>query len=219
LQGKEERIIKVIFQPITTGAFSTNLVIENNSINDQTANIEVYGESSQSTKQISFNFNQSKFFAGQELYAAIALNTNAPIPLYHFITNNLSTQIKFDIDIDGSNCFNLQPISSTLSINPISINEIRKISGSAGDNKFSRIYPNPLPKEQTTDIEFTLAQSGITYIQLYNEKGELLRTVFSGNLDFGKYKLLCSFYDLFAGAYFIRLSSNSFTETQAIILY
>jgi len=292
LQGKEERIIKVIFQPITTGAFSTNLVIENNSINDQTANIEVYGESSQSTKQISFNFNQSKIFAGQELYAAIALNTNAPIPLYHFnsilftfsfnntlleinpddiklsanaedlftlkiedfnlnkgkfifslkpksdeyyisgtellflmfytssnITNNISTQIKFDIDIDGSNCFNLQPISSTLSINPISINEIRKISGSSGDNKFSRIYPNPLPKEQTTDIEFTLAQSGMTYIHLYNEKGELLRTVFSGNLDFGKYKLLCSFFDLSAGAYFIRLSSNSFTETQAIILY
>ncbi len=292
LHGKEERVIKVIFQPITTGAFSTNLVVENNSINDQTANIEVYGESSQSTKQISFNFNQSKIFAGQELYAAMALNTNAPIPLYHFnsilftfsfnndlleinpddiklsansenlftlniedfnlnkgkfifslkpkseesyisasellflkfytstnITNNISTQIKFDIDIDGSNCFNLQPISSTLSINPISINEIRKISGSAGDNSFNRIYPNPLQKEQTTDIEFTLAQSGMTYIQLYNEKGELLRTVFSGNLDFGKYKLLCSFFDLSAGAYFIRLSSNSFTETQAIILY
>lgn len=292
LQGKEERIVKVIFQPITTGAFSTNLIVQNNSINEQTANIELYGESAQSTKQVSFNYNQSKIFAGQELYSALALNTSSPLSLAHFnsihftfsfnsdllettpddiklssaaenlfhlkiedfnlskgkfvfslspksdeyyisgseivffrfytktnIFSVTNSPIKFDIDIDGSNCFNLQPINTVLTINPISIDEIRKISGAAAGNHFEKISPNPLQKELTTDIEFTLAEFGTTLIALFNERGEQVRIIFAGDLEAGRYKILCSFSSLSAGAYFVRLSSNSFAATQPFIIY
>ena len=80
-----------------------------------------------------------------------------------------------------------------------------------------RVYPNPF-KGQTT-IEFALVESSKVSLQIYNQQGALVRTIYQGNVTgsaLSKFTFNAS--NLASGVYFCRLVADKKTLQQKIVL-
>ena len=77
-------------------------------------------------------------------------------------------------------------------------------------------YPNPF--NNSTNIAYTVFQSGEIKILLFDIKGSLLKTLFSGNSVPGSYVFQWNADDLSSGTYYIRLISDSRQKTIKSVL-
>jgi len=77
-------------------------------------------------------------------------------------------------------------------------------------------YPNPF--NNTTMLNFGLAKSGEVKVNLYNCKGELVKTVLSGTYQAGKHKLNLNFNGYAAGIYFCRLETPNSSDMIKLML-
>jgi hypothetical protein len=82
-------------------------------------------------------------------------------------------------------------------------------------------YPNPFNPE--TKISFDLPKAGKTDLNIYNAKGQLVRTLVSGNLPSGVHSLTWNGVDnngnnVASGLYFYQLSASGKTETRKMML-
>ena len=84
------------------------------------------------------------------------------------------------------------------------------------EDKFT-IYPNPF-KEKTT-IEFALVESSKVSLQIYNQQGALVKTIYQGNVNGGHLSRFTFNADnLTSGVYFCRLVADKKTLQQKIVL-
>jgi len=84
------------------------------------------------------------------------------------------------------------------------------------EDKFN-IYPNPF-EEQTT-IEFALVESTKVKLQIYNQQGALVKTIYRGNVTGGTLsKFTFNANNLASGVYFCRLVADKKTLQQKIVL-
>ncbi|MCB5246785.1 MAG: T9SS type A sorting domain-containing protein [Candidatus Cloacimonetes bacterium] len=82
-------------------------------------------------------------------------------------------------------------------------------------------YPNPFNPETT--ISFDLPKSGPANLSVYNVKGQLVKTLADGNLNFGKQSFVWNGTDnngnnVTSGIYFYRLTANDSVETRKMML-
>lgn len=82
-------------------------------------------------------------------------------------------------------------------------------------------YPNPF--NPTTTISFTLGSSSNVNLDIYNIKGQKVRTLYSGNTAAGEYKFVWDGKDdsgreLGSGLYFNRITTPGYSSTRKMIL-
>jgi flagellar hook assembly protein FlgD len=82
-------------------------------------------------------------------------------------------------------------------------------------------YPNPFNPETT--IRFALKKSGKVNIDVYNVRGQKVRTLFKGFKDSGMHSVVWNGLDdrgqaLGSGIYFYRLTTDGFAETKKMVL-
>ncbi|HPB42922.1 MAG TPA: FlgD immunoglobulin-like domain containing protein, partial [Candidatus Syntrophosphaera sp.] len=80
---------------------------------------------------------------------------------------------------------------------------------------------NPFNPETT--IGFDLPKSGHANLSVYNVKGQLVKTITDGNLEFGKHSFVWNGTDndgrnVSSGIYFYRLTANGNVETKKMML-
>ncbi len=78
-------------------------------------------------------------------------------------------------------------------------------------NNAVNIFPNPFIDR--TIIAFSLLQSSYIKIVLYQVEGIMVKSVFEGKLDKGKYKLLNNFEDLDSGIYYLNVTVDDKVKT------
>jgi len=82
-------------------------------------------------------------------------------------------------------------------------------------------YPNPF--NPSTMISFDLAEAGNIQIEIFNLKGQKVKTVFQSFLNRGSYKIEWNGVDstgkpVSSGIYFYRLSTENYTSTKKMLL-
>jgi outer membrane protein assembly factor BamB len=82
--------------------------------------------------------------------------------------------------------------------------------------KLGQNYPNPF--NATTKIRFTILESGIVSLKVFNIMGEEVVTLIDKFQQAGSYDVLYQADDLASGIYFYTLSSGDFTSTKKLIL-
>ncbi len=78
------------------------------------------------------------------------------------------------------------------------------------------VYPNPFNAEFT--VPFTLNKSMHVVIDLYNMKGQRIKSITNRLYSPGYYELKVNADDISSGIYFVKAASESFSYTQKIIL-
>jgi flagellar hook assembly protein FlgD len=82
-------------------------------------------------------------------------------------------------------------------------------------------YPNPFnPK---TTISFDMPKAANARLDIYNAKGQRVKTLFDGNAAYGRTSLIWNGTDssgnaVSSGIYFYRLSTENHNETRKMIL-
>jgi endonuclease I len=85
-----------------------------------------------------------------------------------------------------------------------------------------RVYPNPFHAK--TSIELELDKTGTLDLQVYNLKGQLVKTLFSGTKSSGQHTITWNGTDLGGspcspGIYFIRLQSGTKSQQKKLLLF
>ncbi len=103
----------------------------------------------------------------------------------------------------------------------ISYNELN-VTGLSNDdtvpNKFvlEQNYPNPF--NPTTNINFSIPESGLTTLKIYNVLGNEVANLINEELTSGSHVINFDGADLSSGTYFYTLSSGELRETKKMIL-
>ncbi|NIS17908.1 MAG: T9SS type A sorting domain-containing protein, partial [candidate division Zixibacteria bacterium] len=70
----------------------------------------------------------------------------------------------------------------------------------------------------TTNISFSLPESGKVSLRVYNVLGQEVRTLVDEYLDAGVHTIQFDASNLSSGMYFYRLNTESFTESKKMML-
>ena len=110
--------------------------------------------------------------------------------------------------------WNWAPSKRVLVRNPLGI---QKISEGVPD-KFSleQNYPNPF--NPTTNIKFSVLQTSLVKIVIFDVTGREVETLVNGNFSSGNYNVSWNANGFTSGIYFYTLQAGSFTETKKMIL-
>ncbi len=81
------------------------------------------------------------------------------------------------------------------------------------------LYPNyPNPFNPTTNIKFTLPESGVYKLTIYNILGQKVATLFNKELSAGVHSVMFDASDLSSGVYLYNLSGKKFNKTRKMLL-
>jgi hypothetical protein len=109
-----------------------------------------------------------------------------------------------DINVDGYN-WNLQTTS-----------DVEQIDNLPQDFSLSQNYPNPF--NPSTAINFSIPQSALVTLKIYNSLGQEVETLVADELSAGSYKFDWNAESLTSGIYFYKLQSGNFIETKKMTL-
>ena len=91
-------------------------------------------------------------------------------------------------------------------------------SGAELPNKFSLLQNYPNPFNPTTKISFSITQSGLTTLQVYDVLGKEVAELVNENLSAGNYSVDFNASNLSSGIYFYRLVSGNVALIKKMIL-
>jgi hypothetical protein len=77
-------------------------------------------------------------------------------------------------------------------------------------------YPNPFNPE--TEIKFVLNSDAMVNLSVYNNIGQLVETLISGNKPKGKYTAVFSSKDLNSGVYYYKLNADGRTQARKMLI-
>jgi hypothetical protein len=150
-------------------------------------------------------------------YGTIPLATvvfDAYLPWYKDSEGNV--KVKSDtttiehVILNNSTCVSYTQESSTSSLNPTCVDNLRPIQISASKYGLKPIAPNPVGSNGA-DVNFSVGGNNIfTEVKIYNSNSELVTTVFSGTLNPGSYSARIPVENLSSGMYFIEMTSGPF---------
>jgi hypothetical protein len=82
-----------------------------------------------------------------------------------------------------------------------------------------QLYQNfPNPFNPTTRIKFSLPKTKVVRLNLYNPLGELVETVYSGNLPAGTYEINYNGHHLSSGIYLLQMQTSDYLKTIKLML-
>jgi len=77
-------------------------------------------------------------------------------------------------------------------------------------------YPNPF--NPTTTIEFSIPQSGIVSLTVYNILGRQVETILNDYKDVGQHQMQWNASNIPSGVYFVRMHSGSFSQVRKVMV-
>ena len=83
--------------------------------------------------------------------------------------------------------------------------------GNATGNRLFQSYPNPADRE--VRIEFSLSETQMTDITIYNLQGKKMKTILSEKTSSGRYSINADVHALPAGNYIYRIVSGDFVKS------
>ena len=125
---------------------------------------------------------------------------------YSFTDNTISTSGKYayrlkQIDNDGSFSYS-QVVETDVTVN---------LTYSLGQN-----YPNPF--NPTTKISYTIPETGLVTLKVYNVVGETVAELINQTQEAGKYEVEFSGSGLSNGVYFYELKAHGFSSVKKLML-
>jgi hypothetical protein len=102
------------------------------------------------------------------------------------------------------------------------ITDVKEVSKLVPDQfELSEAYPNPF--NPTTNINFSVAKSGVVKLAVYNILGQKVKTLVNKEMNTGSYTVVWNGDDDFgknvaSGTYFFSLESDSFRSTKKLVL-
>lgn len=116
------------------------------------------------------------------------------------VNQNLTTTVNFVLVPPSSNDDDVVPVTATA------------LNGN---------FPNPFNPETT--ISFAVKEPGMVKIEIYNVKGQVIRTLVNNELPSGNYKTVFNGKDdrgnaISSGVYFYKMTAGSYTSTKKMIL-
>jgi aminopeptidase N len=81
------------------------------------------------------------------------------------------------------------------------------------NDKIHSIFPNPVLKGALCNISVKINSNDKTSILLYNTMGQLVKTIYDGNLQPTNYKITFPTNDLNSGTYYLLIKQNQQTQT------
>ena len=82
--------------------------------------------------------------------------------------------------------------------------------------ELSQNYPNPF--NPSTKISFKIAESGFTFLKVFDVLGNEVATIVSDEKPAGEYEVEFSGSELTSGIYFYQLKTEIFVETKKMLL-
>lgn len=98
----------------------------------------------------------------------------------------------------------------------LTADDLRQISTLPGAYQLRDNYPNPF--NPTTTITYDLPEPSDVTIRIYDMKGRQVAEPVNGNMPIGTHEVMWDASNYASGVYFVRMSSNDFTETKKIML-
>jgi len=77
-------------------------------------------------------------------------------------------------------------------------------------------YPNPF--NPTTTVSFTTSTQGLAKVEVFNQNGQMVSTLHSGNLTAGSHSMPWDAKNATSGTYFVRVSQNGETISNKMLL-
>ena len=77
-------------------------------------------------------------------------------------------------------------------------------------------YPNPF--NPVTYIKYSIPENTDVSIRIYGINGNMIEELYNGNQVVGTYNLSWEAVDQTSGLYFVKMTANSFTKTQKLML-
>ena len=96
---------------------------------------------------------------------------------------------------------------------PVSVEDIVEV---ANEFRLDNNYPNPF--NPTTQISYSIPQSGYISLKVYNLLGEEIKTLFEGVQHTGNYITWFDGTELASGVYLYQLRAKNFVETKKFML-
>ena len=82
--------------------------------------------------------------------------------------------------------------------------------------QFNPVFPNPF--NPTTTISFSIPQSGIVSLNIYDITGKLVKTLINEQLNIGYHSIDWDGTNQSSGMYLVRMESGEYIETQKLLL-
>ena len=127
-----------------------------------------------------------------------------------------SVKVAFAL-LAGDNLSDLQISAANAQIQYDNLTGIVAGNNSYGEFSLGQNYPNPV-NQNSTIIEFTLAEQANVKLDLYNMLGNKVTTLVSLNLKQGKHAHACDVSKLGAGIYFYQLQANGKSITKKMLI-
>jgi hypothetical protein len=106
--------------------------------------------------------------------------------------------------------------SETINYNDLTATGVENENSLPEGFSLQQNYPNPF--NPSTSIKFSIPESGLTTLKVYNILGNEVTTLISGELKAGTFTETFDASDLPSGVYFYTLKSNNFYETKKMML-
>ncbi|MCK4297054.1 MAG: T9SS type A sorting domain-containing protein, partial [Candidatus Marinimicrobia bacterium] len=85
-------------------------------------------------------------------------------------------------------------------------------------NKYSLFHNYPNPFNPTTTIRYSLPNSGLVSIDVYNLVGQRVETLVNEKKSAGSHKVVWDGKDSPSGIYFYRIQAGDFSQTKKMVL-
>jgi hypothetical protein len=138
-------------------------------------------------------------------------------PAYAFLSNIEFTKNQYDtteigsLDLNPDSTYDLGTI--TLKINQGALPEDQP---ELNQFSLSQNYPNPFIRE--TKILFTLPAELPTLLEVYDTKGQKVKTLVKGTIAKGKHEITLDPADLHSGIYIYKLRSGRYSDSKKLII-
>ncbi|MEJ2105159.1 MAG: T9SS type A sorting domain-containing protein [Ignavibacteriaceae bacterium] len=132
--------------------------------------------------------------------------------------------IKFSADLPGEYLDTLHILSNVgeivIEMRGVAVDTFTSVKGDgikiSSSYKLYQNYPNPF--NPTTTIKYDLPQSSVILIQIFNNLGEKVKTLYSGLQSSGTHEIVFDGSSLPSGIYFYQITTKDFSQTKKCLL-
>ncbi|MES2765870.1 MAG: T9SS type A sorting domain-containing protein [Bacteroidota bacterium] len=164
---------------------------------------------------------------GELLIAAHGQTPITEVELGFELTAYLAKQLDDNIllkltEINGGNfieesCDAFQIKGTKILLKPVCAGDMRLVNIGEFQTQLQQVTPNPV-SEETAEFEYSVGVEGDIIIEIYNQRGELLKTLLKAKQKPGIFKERIDAKELPAGAYLIKLSTLQLTKTKMFVI-
>ncbi len=190
----------------TQGSFTNNISTVYNISVDAWGTMKLPSGNSYEALRLREESTTTTYFAGIPLFSSTTVD-------YLFLSK---TGESFSVSTESANPPASGEVSGTVGWSENSITSIEKTDELPNEFSLHQNYPNPF--NPSTTIKFSVPESGLVRLDVYNMIGELVTTLINKKMDAGFQSIQFNASNLASGIYLYRLSTKSFSKVKKMML-